>query len=116
ALAILFATVSVLAPSDTMEWDTLAYHLAVPKLWLQAGQIQPISYIHHSNFPFAVDNLYIWGLAWGGEEGAKAFTLAFHTYGIFAVFGFARQVYGELAGWWAALTWATIPAVLWLSG
>ncbi len=116
AIALLFALVSVLAPSDTVEWDSLAYHLAVPKLWLEAGQIIPVSFIHHSNFPFAIDNLYIWGLAWGGQPGAKAFTLAFHVFGLFAVFGLARQVYGTLAGWWASLAWSTIPAVLWLSG
>jgi hypothetical protein len=115
-LALFFALVSVLAPSDTVEWDSLAYHLAVPKIWLHAGHIEPISYIHHSNFPFAVDNLYIWGLAWGGESGAKAFTLAFQVFGILSVFGLARQIYGTLAGWWAALAWATVPAVLWLSG
>ncbi|HWA81786.1 MAG TPA: glycosyltransferase family 39 protein [Fimbriimonadaceae bacterium] len=116
AVALIFALVSVLAPADTIEWDSLAYHLAVPKIWLAAGQIQPISFIHHSNFPFAVDNLYIWGLVWGGESGARAFTLAFEVFGVVAVFGLARQVYGGLAGWWAALTWSTIPAVLWLSG
>jgi hypothetical protein len=115
-VALLFSLISVLAPSDATEWDTLAYHLAVPKLWLKAGQIQPVSFIHHSNFPFAIDNLYIWGLAWGGESGAKAFTLVFHAFGIMAVFGLARQVYGGLAGWWAALAWTTIPAVMWLSG
>ncbi|HVT10991.1 MAG TPA: glycosyltransferase family 39 protein [Fimbriimonadaceae bacterium] len=116
AVALLFALVSVLAPADTVEWDSLAYHLAVPKIWLAAGQIQPITFIHHSNFPFAVDNLYIWGLLWGGEAGARAFTLAFEVFGILAVFGLARHVYGGLAGWWAALTWSTVPAVLWLSG
>ncbi len=116
ALALIIALVSVLAPSDILEWDTLAYHLAVPKIWLHDGQIHPISFIHHSNFPLAVDNLYIWGLSWGGESGAKAFTLAFHIYGILAIFGLARQVYGEVAAWWAAVAWATIPAVLWLSG
>jgi 4-amino-4-deoxy-L-arabinose transferase-like glycosyltransferase len=115
-VALLFSLISVLAPSDTTEWDTLAYHLALPKLWLRAGQIQPVSFIHHSNFPFAVDNLYIWGLAWGGESGAKAFTLVFHGFGILAIFGLARQVYGGLAGWWAVLAWTTIPAVMWLSG
>ncbi|HTQ09701.1 MAG TPA: hypothetical protein VMI31_06480, partial [Fimbriimonadaceae bacterium] len=116
AVALLFALVSVLAPSDMAEWDSLAYHLAVPKIWLQAHQIQPITFIHQSNFPLAVDNLYIWGLFWGGEPGAKAFTLAFAVFGTLAVFGLARQVYGGRAGWWAALAWCTIPAVLWLSG
>jgi len=116
AVALVFAFVSVLAPSDMAEWDSLAYHLAVPKIWLQAGHIVPITFIHQSNFPLAVDNLYIWGLLWGAEAGAKAFTLAFQIYGILAVFGLARQAYGEIAGWWAALAWSTIPAVMWLSG
>lgn len=115
-LALIFALVGVLSPSDAIDWDALAYHLAVPKLWLAAGHITPISFIHHSNFPGAVDYLYIWGLLWGGESGAKAFTLAFHCFGIFAVFGFARQVYGEMSAWWATLAWATMPVVLWLSG
>ncbi len=116
AVAVLFALVSMLAPSDIIEWDSLAYHLAVPKMWLRDGSIHYISFIHQSNFPGAVDYLYIWGLLWGGQAGAKAFTLAFHLFGLLAVFGFARQMYGQRAGWWAALAWATVPAVLWLSG
>lgn len=115
-LAQLYSLIGVLAPADTFEWDSLAYHLAVPKLWLHAEQIQPISFIHHSNFPFSIDNLYIWGLTWGGESGAKAFTFAFAIFGVLAVFGFARQRYGEVAAWWAALVWTTVPVVLWLSG
>lgn len=116
AIAVLFALVSVLAPSDTVEWDSLAYHLAVPKLYIQAGQIYPITYIHHSNFPGAVDYLYIWGLVWGGEAGAKSFTLAFHLFGLLAIFGLTRQIYGKMEAWWAALAWTTVPLVLWLSG
>lgn len=115
-LALVYSLVGVLAPADTVEWDSLAYHLAVPKLWLAAGHIYPISFIHHSNFPFSVDNLYIWGLLWGGEAGAKAFTLAFHIFGTLAIFGMTRTKFGTAAAWWAIFAWLTIPAVLWLSG
>lgn len=115
-LALLFSLPGVLSPSDTVDWDTLAYHLAVPKLWLSAGQIQFVSYIHHSNFPFSVDNLYIWGLTWGGEAGAKAFSLAFFAFGLLSIFGLGRQRYGEKAAWWAATAFAATPMVIWLSG
>jgi 4-amino-4-deoxy-L-arabinose transferase-like glycosyltransferase len=115
-LATLIALVSVLAPSDTSDWDSLAYHLAVPKIWLAAGQIQFVSYIHHSNFPFLVDNLYVWGELWGGQSGAKAFMLAYVVYGTFAIFGLARARYGEAAGWWSAVAFATVPLVLWEAG
>jgi len=115
-LGVLVSLCGVLAPSDTVDWDTLAYHLAVPKIWLAAGQIQYISFIHHSNFPFAIDNLYVWGLTWGGQSGAKAFSLVSLVFGLVSIFGLARHSYGEKAGWWAALAFASTPMVLWLSG
>jgi 4-amino-4-deoxy-L-arabinose transferase-like glycosyltransferase len=115
-VAGIMSLVSVLAPSDTLDWDTLAYHLAVPKQWILAGQIQFIPSLHQSNFPFTVESLFIWGLTWGGESGAKAFTLTFFIFGLFGIFGFARSRYGQAAGWWSALTFATVPVVLWESG
>jgi hypothetical protein len=115
-IAVLLTLVATLAPSTAMDWDSLAYHLAVPKLWIQAGRIELIPFIHHSNFPFAVDNLYIWGLQWGGESGAKAFSLAFYALGLAVLFGMARSLYGRRAGWWAALVFGTMPVVLWEAG
>lgn len=116
ALAGLLALGSVLTPADASEWDSLAYHLAVPKLWLEAGQMYSVPFIHHSNFPFAIDNLFLLGLQWGGQTGAKAFIFAMASLGILTIFGFARQRYGGAAGWWSALTFATMPVVLWLTG
>ena len=116
AIAGLIALVGVLAPSDAYDWDSLAYHLAVPKLWLAAGRIEYVSYIHHSNFPFLVDNLYVWGELWGGEAGAKAFSWAYAAYGAFAIFGLARARYGGAAGWWSSVAFATVPMVLWEAG
>ncbi len=115
-LAALVALIGVLAPSDAFDWDSLAYHLAVPKLWLAAGRIEFVSYIHHSNFPFLVDNLYVWGESWGGQAGAKAFALAYSVYGAFAVFGLARARYGASAAWWSTVAFGTVPMVLWESG
>lgn len=116
AFAGLFALFGVLAPSTSMDWDSIAYHLAVPKMWLQAGRIEPVSFIHHSNFPFLVDNLYVWGLWWGGQAGAKAFSLVYLAAGCLTLFGLGRQKYGGIAGWLAAASFATIPVVLWESG
>ncbi len=112
----MFVLTGVLAPSTSIDWDSLAYHLAVPKLWIQAGQFEFISFIHHSNFPFAVDNLFIWGLQFGGEAGAKALSFCLFVFGAFAIFGIAGDFYGRAAGWWAAVTFSTMPVVLWLAG
>jgi len=115
-LAAVVASVAVLAPSTALDWDTIAYHLAVPKLWLSAGHIYRIDFIHHSNFPQSVDNLYIWGLTWGDQAGAKAFQLCYYLLGCLVVFGLTRARYGGKAGAWAAVTFATVPVVLWEAG
>lgn len=115
-LAVVLSLIGALAPADTIEWDSLAYHLAVPKMWLEAGQMSFVPYIHHSNFPLSVDGLFVWGLAWGGEIGAKLFSPAFFLYGLAAIAGLARWKYGGLAGRWAALAYAATPLVIWLSG
>ncbi|MBX3120121.1 MAG: glycosyltransferase family 39 protein [Fimbriimonadaceae bacterium] len=112
-LCAVVALVAVLAPSDINDWDSLAYHLAVPKLWQQAGQIYYIPYIHHSNFPFLVENL---NLLWRDGSAAKATIFAFSILGAFTVFGIARQKYGDKAAWWSLLAFCTVPVVLWESG
>jgi hypothetical protein len=111
----LVSLAGVLSPSDTIDWDSLSYHLAVPKLYIEAGQIHPV-FIHQSNFPGLVDYLYIWGLKWGGQSGAKAFSFCFYVFGLIAAYGLARGKYGERAGYWAALALGFVPVVMWESG
>jgi hypothetical protein len=115
-LSGLVVFVCACGPSDLFDWDSLAYHLAAPKMWIQQGQISNIWFIHQSNFPFMVDNLYLWGLQWGGQAGAKSFMAAFYGLGLLACFGAVRGRYGAAAGWWSALAFAGIPVVLWESG
>lgn len=112
----LLAFFAALAPSNGTDWDTIAYHLAVPKLWLAHGQIDYVQGIHHSNFPSTVEMLFVWGLKWGGQQGAKAFSLMVYVFGCLALFGLARRWYSRSAGWWAAVAFAGIPVVAWESG
>jgi len=115
-VVLVFSFVAVLSPSTAEDWDSLAYHMAVPKLWIAAGHIYSVPSLHHSNFPDVIDSLYVWGLKFDGQSGAKAFSFFFLALGILATFGFARQRYGEKAGWWSAIAFATIPAIMWESG
>ncbi|HXH60803.1 MAG TPA: glycosyltransferase family 39 protein [Fimbriimonadaceae bacterium] len=112
----LIALIAVLAPSTALDWDTIAYHLAVPKLWLGSGQVHYIRGMHQSNFPATMECLFAWGLKWGGQSGAKAFSLAVYAFGCSSMFGLARRWYGANAGWWAALAFAGIPVVAWEAG
>lgn len=115
-IAALIPIIGIVTPSVTLDWDSIAYHLAVPKLWLQDGHISSISFIHHSNFPFAVDALNLFGLSAFGQSGAKAFQLAFLLFGMLSIFGIVREKYGATPAGWAAAAFATIPVIQWESG
>ncbi len=115
-LLALQALIGVLAPSTSLDWDSLAYHLAVPKMWIEAGRITQIQAMHHSNFPFGADNLFILGLQWGGESGAKAFMLAASLLGGLGAFGLLRRWSSPEAGWTGLIGVWGIPVLAWESG
>lgn len=67
----IFTFVTALAPPAGMEWDSLSYHLAAPKVWLRAGRIIYLPWDHHSNFPFLLEMLYLPMLSLGSISAAK---------------------------------------------
>ncbi|MBX3112632.1 MAG: glycosyltransferase family 39 protein [Fimbriimonadaceae bacterium] len=115
-LLALFSLVGALSFPDSLEWDSLAYHLAVPKLWLHAGQIGYVQGIHHSNFPFVVECAEMWGLAAAGYAGAKLVSWSLMVAGALTVYGMAKRWSGPAAGHWAALAVMASPVVAWEGG
>jgi hypothetical protein len=114
---VIVPLMAALSPSGITDWDTLAYHLAVPKLWVEAGRIVPIPFIHHSHFPFAFDSLFLLNLsATGieGQHGAKLWSVIGACYGLLAIAGFSRRRGGSPL--WAAVAFAGAPVVLWETG
>lgn len=112
--------VGALAPSTAIEWDSLAYHLAVPKLWLAAGEMIWIPAMHQSNFPFLADNWHViafslLGAGDLGEMGAKSFQWWAGIWGAVAVFGVCRRWFGG-GGWWGAALVLGCPVILWEMG
>ena len=115
-ILILLPLAGVLTPSTSLDWDSIAYHLAVPKLWVAQGHAGPISYIHHSNFPGAVDSWFTVGELIGGQTAAKTFTWWFTIYGCLAIFGFIRDRFNATSAWLCTIAFASIPMVMWESG
>lgn len=114
-LLMIFPGVKALAPSDTTDWDTLAYHFAVPKIWLEQGSAVYIPTIHHSNFPFLVDALFMVGLT-GAEWVAKMVTVALFGFGCLWLFGVSRRWFGPEPASVATVSFAATPLVLWSAG
>jgi hypothetical protein len=115
-LMAVFPLIASQVPSTSLDWDSLAYHLAVPKLWLAANQVTWVQTIHHSNFPFALDALYMYGLTFAGEVGAKAFMFFVMLLGARALYGLARRWGAGDNAIWAPLAFMASPVVLWESG
>ena len=104
-----------LAPPGFMDWDGLAEHLAMAKIWLHGGAIVPLWYEHHSQFPATVQMLYVLGLAFGGPVAAKLFSALFGLLSLAALALVARRHFGEETGAWALAIFAATPLVGWLS-
>lgn len=102
-------------PSDLLDWDTLAYHFAVPKIWMAAGQAVYIPFIHHSNFPFMIDSLFLIGLS-SGEPLAKLQTVLVLLFGALWLAGWTHRKAGKTAMAWSLLLYLGTPLVLWSSG
>jgi hypothetical protein len=70
-ILFLAALIPAMLPASMGDWDSLAYHLTVPKLYLQQGGIYRIDIMSHSHFPMLAEMLYIPGLAFRMPGAAK---------------------------------------------
>ncbi len=78
-------------------FDTLAYHIAQPNLWLVNGRIAPEPWSLHSWFPPGMSALYLLGLAIGGETAAHDANLLVGL----LMLAMASDLAGRLWGGWA---------------
>lgn len=121
---LLVPLVGVLSPSSMLDWDSLAYHLALPKLWLLEGKVSSVSFIHHSNFPAGVDGLFLIGEQFGPGTLSKAFVWLFTAFGAKAIYGLVHELVEKFEfsmnpralGLMSVLVFLTIPMVMWESG
>lgn len=110
------ALIGALAPPGVNDWDTLAYHFAVPKLYIDWHAIKYVPFTSHSNLPFLMEMLYTIGLmfpAAGGAVLAKLFHLAMALFTMLAVYSIGKKHFSPRAGMIAAVVFASIPLVGW---
>jgi hypothetical protein len=110
---LVFTLIGALAPSGEGDYDSLVYHLTIPKLYVRAGGIQPVPWLSHSNFPFTLEMLYSVGLLLNGQSLAKLFHWGCGWLTVLAVFGFGRRWWGPRAGWLGAAIFAAVPLAAW---
>lgn len=105
--------IPALAPPSSSDWDSLAYHLAIPKLYLEHHGFYYIDFSSHSNFPFLVEMLYTPALSLNDPSGAKMVHYLYGVLLILAVVMLVRKHFTPKAAPLAALAIAGMPIVLW---
>ncbi len=114
ALALL-ALIRALAPPVADDWDGLAYHLAIPKLYLEAHGVHFVPFSSHSNFPFVWEMLFTLGLAMKSIALAKLFHYGAAILLVAATASLGNRHFSRSAGRLAALFVAGVPLVVWES-
>lgn len=107
------ALIPALAPPSMSDWDSLAYHLSVPKMYLQHGGIYYINFTSHSNFPFLMEMLYIPGLAIGSVAAAKLMNYWAAVLLAASIWMLAKRHFCEKSAYIAVLSFVGMPIVLW---
>ena len=102
-----------LAPPARFDWDALAYHLAVPKIYLADGRIHYIPFVSHSSFPFTMEMLYTLGLFLNGPGLATLNHLLTLVLTLLLLWGMGRRLWGGTAGVVGAATFISAPVVMW---
>ncbi|MCC6548023.1 hypothetical protein IT570_12730 [Candidatus Sumerlaeota bacterium] len=69
-LMIVLNVLGTLSPE--VRFDPLAYHLQVPRLWLNFGRMVEVPENGHSYFPYGFEMLYAWSLSLGSDSASKA--------------------------------------------
>ena len=115
-----FASVSFIGcfapPTTNFEWDSVAYHLADPKMYLSAHRIMFLPWEDHSNFAFTAEMWYLYGLQIGGIPLAKLFHFACGVGACLAVYALGARSISPTVGKLSALLLASTPLVFWEAG
>lgn len=95
-----------------LEKDSLIHHLAIPKLWLQAGGLADTPWAHFSYYPMNLELLYLIPLSLDADWGAK---LIHHAFGILTavlIFFYTRRRLGVNWGLLAGLLFLSTPIIM----
>jgi hypothetical protein len=102
----------VMSLSPLVATDPLVYHMEIPRRYVEAGRIVPLTFNVYANMPHATELLYTLGMLTGGEAGAKCLDFGFRVLLILALVGFTRRWLGTRRVLLAPCLLLTNPLVL----
>ena len=115
AYGLHIAWIILLASVPPVSRDALTHHLALPKLWVEAGDIHARPDIVFSYYPQLLDILYMVPVALGHDFAAKYLHFAFALLTALLIFLFVKRRIGPAWGALGGLMFLTLPLIMKLS-
>ncbi len=99
---LILAMAFMISLSPPLAFDALVYHLALPRLYLQAGRIYYLPQIMFWGMPQTGEMLYTWGMGLAGEQTAALIGWGFGLLTLTGLAG-ALQAYASRRVAWVAV-------------
>lgn len=114
ALAVLKGVLAANAPVS--DWDSLAVHLELPRIYARDGAFTPVTWLLHGMDAMAAGLFFVPALSLGDENLAPTVMLAFQGLMAVALWSAARSLAGPKSALAAAALFLVSPAVVAASG
>ncbi len=98
------------------QYDELAYHLAIPKLFVQAHRITNINFIVYANWPLGTEMLNALNFLWASENVARFVNWLCLALLCLCLFHYGKKWFDSTTGLIAAVILVTTPMALTLAG
>jgi len=110
---LLFAVLNfIISFSPAWNADALAYHLAVPKIYIENHKIIDIPHIFYSNFPSLIDMISMIGLLLHNSILSHLFAYALGITLILAIYSFCKKFFNTKIAILASLIFYSFPMVI----
>lgn len=111
ALGVVWLIAWLWATIPPIFYDELEYHLVIPERALATGSLRTYPWVFFTLMPHASDLLLGWGLAVGGDLGARAMHWSFYVWGSLAAWGLLDALLrSRSCPWTAALAAGALAA------
>jgi len=97
-------------------YDELAYHLAIPKIYIRHHSIVYIPYILQSNWPLNTEMLFTLSMLVANEHVARLMTWIGFILLAASLYLYGKKWFGTQAGWLASVLATSTPMALALAG
>jgi hypothetical protein len=113
AIPLIGTLIGALAPPT--QYDSLVYHLAIPKEFLRRGIIHKLNYNFFAAFPENLEMLFMSALSMEGDTLANLIHWLFYPLTAISIFTFTKRFFNPFVSFFSTLFWLFLPITMFLS-